>query len=128
MKNTIKEQIDDFLKSMNDYLYKIVPNLDLLIDDFYHDWDQDTWKKFNEFLEGLDSISKMFSLMSQYKQYNSNVEEFENMEKKFSNVVKKIGESLENGDRIYTIDLVIYEIKPLLQQINNAIITVLEAN
>lgn len=128
MNNEVKELMNDFLKSIYEYLEKTNSQLDLLVDGFYKGCDKSTWDTFNDLLEGLDSISKMFNLLLQYKQYYPNINEFINLEKIFSNTIKNLGFALENGDRIYIIDIIIYELKQIFPEISKEIARVLEEN
>lgn len=128
MNTEVKELMNDFLKSIYEYLEKTTPQLDFLVDKFYNDCNQDTWRTFNELLEGLDSISKMFSLLLQYKEYYLNIDEFINLEKTFSDAIKKLAFALENGDRTYILDIIIYELKEIFPKISKEITIVLKGN
>lgn len=128
MNTEVKELMNDFLKSIHEYLEKTTPQLDFLVDKFYNDCNQDTWRTFNELLEGLDSISKMFSLLLQYKEYYLNIDEFINLEKTFSDAIKKLAFALENGDRTYILDIIIYELKEIFPKISKEITIVLKGN
>lgn len=128
MNTEVKELMNDFLKSIYEYLEKTNLQLDALVDGFYKGCDKDTWESFDDLLEGLDSISKMFNLLLQYKQYYSNINEFINLEKSFSETIKKLAFALENGDRTYIIDIIIYELKQIFTEISKEIMIVFNGN
>lgn len=126
MSTEVKELMNDFLKSIYEYLEKTNSQLDSLIEGFYRGGDKNTWEEFNNLLEGLDSISKMFSLLMQYKEHYSNINELMNLEEIFSDTIKNLAFALENGDRTYIIDIVNYELKQIFPKISNEITIVLE--
>jgi hypothetical protein len=128
MSNEVEELMHDFLKSINEYIGETVPKLDLLVNEFYLGCNQDTWKHIDDLLEGLETISKMFSLLRRNHEKYSDIDKFTNLESNFSEIIKNFAYALENGDRTYIIDIIIYEIKEIFLEISKEIASVLEEN
>ncbi|RXT04472.1 hypothetical protein [Ammoniphilus sp. CFH 90114] len=120
---TIEEMGNQILKSTADYLERAIPELNGLSDEFYQGPNNQTWGKFEQFLEGLQWISDTFSLMKGNQKLNDNLEQILTINQKVLNELAKLEEAVSSSDFTLVGDILTYEIVPLLEQLLNKLKT-----
>ncbi|EET88878.1 hypothetical protein CcarbDRAFT_0701 [Clostridium carboxidivorans P7] len=114
---TPKEIIDDYLKSTVIYLERMLPKLELLVDDIYLGFSKDLWGKFADFFEGLESITRILEMLCDNKKLYHGIDNCIIIKKKLSEEIKNLSEAFKIEDRVYISDLIIYEIKVTLESL-----------
>lgn len=114
---TLKETMDDLLKSTQDYLERAIPELELLVDDIYKDFNKEVWEKFIEFFDGLDSIINILDAISKDNQLYDNVDKYILIKEALSVGIKNLSTALEICDRVWISDIMIYEIKSIFKEL-----------
>lgn len=114
---TLKEVMDDLLKSTESYLERAIPELELLVDGIYKDFNKEVWNKFIELFDGLDSIINILDTISKNNQLYDNVDRYILIKEKLSVVIKNLSRAFEIGDRVWISDIIIHEIKLVLEDL-----------
>ena len=117
----ISEYVALILDSANDYLTRAIPAVEGLAKAFYQGADADTWKELDNMLEGIewlggtfniiDSLPGLASVMPDYEKWNIYSKTLSEMQA----VLPNLKESLESGDYVSIGDIILYEVKPALE-------------
>ncbi|WLR50592.1 hypothetical protein LC040_15195 [Bacillus tianshenii] len=116
-----ESMLDDMMLQLESYLEGALPEVQLLVDDFYQGPSEKSWGNFELLLEGLQwvnqfigTVDQIIEDMNEKKQYlvhqASLVEEFRNLE-----------EAIEAGDTILIADIIQYEIVPVMESVKKEI-------
>lgn len=118
---TLKELMDDTLISIHGYLERAIPEIEKIVDDFYHGVSQDTWNRFAQFMEGLQFIIDALESVSQHQEWYYNAAQFVLVKDNLLKQIIILQEALESQDRVRLSDALLYEIIPsfkaLMQEI-----------
>lgn len=118
---TISEYVALILDSANDYLTRAIPAIEGLAEAFYQGADANAWKELDNMLEGIewlgetfniiDSLPGLSSVMPDYEKWNIYSKTLSEMQA----VLPNLKESLESGDYVSIGDIILYEVKPALE-------------
>lgn len=118
---TLKELLQDAFISIEEYLVRVIPEIEILANEFNTEVDERTWNKFTQLLEGLQFILNTLGVIQEHPELCSNSEEFSNTKKVIENQIVILQEALENQDRVSIGDILLYEIMPGLAGLNREI-------
>lgn len=118
---TITEYIGELLMSTNDYLVRMIPAVETLADSFYQEVDAGVWKSLDDMLEGIawlgnsfkivDGLPNLDGIMPNYEKWNQYSKALQELQE----VLPNMQESLELGDYVLVADIILYEVKPALE-------------
>jgi hypothetical protein len=121
-----KEILDENLETTLNYLERLFPELDLLVNNIYVEFNKELWTKFSQFFEGLESIMKTLELLLKNSELYNNADRYNLIKQEVDKEIKNLSEAFEIDDRIYISDTIIYEIKPTLEKLYLEIRSTLE--
>ncbi|AGX44921.1 hypothetical protein [Clostridium saccharobutylicum] len=114
-----EEIINEVCQSIFNYLKSGIPQLEELIDAFYLKDGAELWNRFVTFLDGLESIvEKVHFLLENFRE-SSAFKILGETETFLSSYIKELGKAIEIDDRVFISDLIMYEIKPILENLYN---------
>lgn len=113
---TLKEVLNDLLKSTKSYLKRVIPQLELLVEGIYKDFNKEVWNKFIELFDGLDSIVNVLDAISKHNQYYGNIDKYSLIKEKISIEIKNLSKAFEIGDRVWISDIILYEIRLIFEE------------
>lgn len=113
----LKETINDLFKSTESYLEIVIPELELLVDGIYKDFNKEVWNKFVELFDGLGSIINVLDTISKNSQLYDNIDRYISIKGKLSVGIKNLSKAFEIGDRVWISDIIIYEIEPVFKEL-----------
>lgn len=118
---TISEYVAQILDSTNDYLTRATQAIEGLAEAFYQGADANAWRELDNMLEGIewlgetfniiDSVPGLGSVMPDYEKWNTYSKALREMQA----VLPNLKESLESGDYVSISDIILYEVKPALE-------------
>lgn len=112
-----EELVLETLRTTKDYVQEILINADFLVDKLYEEVNSDFWSIFEQYIKGLQSVLKVLELIRINKTNIKNSDIFLGIEERLTNAVKNLNISIENGDRTYMCDIILYEIKVEIKNI-----------
>lgn len=112
---TINDLILDALLSTESYLVRSLPEIKLLVDEFYQGPGRSSWVKFEQLLEGLQWTLNMLATIGENKEWHHNKEQYRSITGQLSNQIGLLQEAFENKDMTLLSDLLGYEIVPSLE-------------
>ena len=117
---TLLELMDDTLISIQEYLGRVIPEIDKIVDEFYHEVSSDTWNKFTQLLDGLQYIVDSLNVICENQDWYPNIPQFITVKQ---NLIKRIMmlQAMENKDRVRISDVLLYEIIPSLTALSREI-------
>ncbi|MEJ9151444.1 hypothetical protein [Bacillus smithii] len=118
---TVKQFINDILLSASEYIKRAKPELTPLVDDFYNHADKTTWEKFIAFLEGLEWLNQMITVIDGTKQQPKNWDQYIKVATALTEHLVTLQEALENQDEVLIADTIQYELLPLLEELGKEI-------
>lgn len=121
---TQQEFAVEYLVSATQYLQRVIPEVKSLADQFYQGASNLTWHKFEQLLEGLQWLTEIYSIIPNL---NSPVNWNEYGKTVISLLGKlgELGEAMQNSDQVLIADLILYEITPVLEEIQLQIAMIL---
>ncbi len=118
---TITEYVAGILNSYKEYLERAVPALEPLADAFYREADAAAWQQLDDMLEGIawltetfmmiDSLPNLAGIMKDYERWNF----YSQAIRELQAAVSGLREPLESSDYVAAADIILYEIKPALE-------------
>lgn len=124
----------EVLVSTENYLKKVMLQLDNLSDEFYKQPDNETWIKLGDLFEGIqwlietvvkiDGTQKVNSTTYNYEIWN----EYVQLVADLSSIIKEMELALLNRDNILMGDLLHYEVTPLFQKIYEKLIFLVQGD
>lgn len=123
---TLKELMDDTLITIQEYLLRAVPEIDKIVDEFYHEVTQNTWDKFAQLLEGLQFITDSLATISENQEWYYNASQFNLIKQNILRQIVMLQEAMEIQDRVKLSDVLLYEITPSFQALNKEITVISE--
>lgn len=115
---TDQELLEDSLLSVKGYLERAVPEIDKLVDQFYHEVTAETWKVFAQLLEGLQYVMGSLGAVSQHEDWFHNIRQFALFKAKFTDTIVMLQNAAESQDRIWLCDVLLYEIIPVFKSLS----------
>jgi hypothetical protein len=121
---TYEEMTYQILLSINEYLERMLPNLEEIIEENYGELSEVFWSHMTDFGEGMDFI---ISFVGNLKELNPQIYTmFESNVILLTNGFKELVISFENKDATFSFDILSYEIKPVLEALQNDIKSILK--
>lgn len=114
---TLKELMDDTLISIHGYLERAIPEIEKIVDDFYHEVSQDTWNRFAQVMDGLQFIIDALESVSRHQEWYYNVAQFVLVKENLLKQIVMLQEALESQDRVRLSDALLYEIIPTFKNL-----------
>lgn len=114
---TVNEFIGELLVSLNEYTERAIPEIELMVEEFYQGPKENTWAALHQLLEGLEWIYETIKSIDKTKHNISNWNDFIAVAATFEIELPNLLEAIENKDNILTADIVQYEILPQFQEI-----------
>ncbi|OPY58790.1 MAG: hypothetical protein A4E55_00664 [Pelotomaculum sp. PtaU1.Bin035] len=114
---TMNDLILDALLSTESYLARSLPEIRLLVDEFYQGPGKISWVKFEQLLEGLQWMLNMLATIGENKEWYHNKEQYRSIAGQLSNQIGLLQEAFENKDMTLLSDLLGYEIVPSLENL-----------
>lgn len=114
-----KEMVNDLLLSTESYVANALPEIEKLADEFYGHPDENTWNKFNQFLEGVQWLVNMVASIDKSNYKLATGDEFFVASSTIENELKSLAEALENKDLILIADIIQYEMIPAMKALMN---------
>lgn len=107
---TEREFVNDILLSAEDYLKRAKPELATLPDEFYANPTPDTWTTFSQFIEGVQWLDEMLSVVSNSNERPKNWDMYAELSQTMQAELANLGEAVENGDNVLIADIIQYEL------------------
>jgi len=121
---TYEEMTYQILISIDEYLTRMLPNLEEVIEENYGDLSNAFWTHMTDFGEGMNFI---ISFVGNLKELNPQIYTiFENNVVLLTNGFKELVTSFENKDATFSFDILSYEIKPILEALQSDINSILK--
>ena len=118
---TLKELLLDAFISIEEYLSRVIPEIEIMANEFNHEVGEGTWNKFTQLLDGLQFILNTLSVIQVHPELCSNADKFAETKRTIENQIAFLQEALENQDRVSIGDILLYEIMPCLVNLNHEI-------
>jgi hypothetical protein len=113
---TMDEYIRDVFQTMYSYLTRALPEIERLIDEFYHAPSENTWNRFEQMLEGVQWINKVLYLLVENPKNPLERQVLAHVRKTLEERLRQLLEAVETEDTILIADIIQYEIMPLLKE------------
>ncbi|MFD2442725.1 hypothetical protein ACFSO7_01780 [Bacillus sp. CGMCC 1.16607] len=114
---SIKEFVGSLLVSLNTYLNRAIPEVKILINDFYQTPSNQSWLSLNQLLEGVDWIYQTIKSIDKTEHNILGWDEFIKNAARFEIELPNLLEALEVKDSILIADIIQYELLPQFQLI-----------
>lgn len=124
---TLREYLQSVLVSTSEYLQRAIPAVEQLADSVYTQIDTDNWQQISQLIEGIQWLHDSFTVMDQlpnlaglvndYGQWNL----YSQALSELVEVVPTISEPLKYADQVSISDIILYEIKPAMEKLNNTL-------
>ncbi len=119
--NTLKELIDDTVISMQDYLVRAIPEIEVIVDEFSRGASQDTWSNFSQLMDGLQFIVDTLNALNKHQDWYFNAEQLISEQQNLLRKIVMLQEAMESQDRVWLNDVLLYEIIPSFKALNKEI-------
>jgi len=120
---TWTEFMQSILLSTDEYLDRAIPAVEQLAGALYSSVDADDWQQIDQLIEGvqwlqqsfdtMDSLPNLANRLSDYEQWNL----YSQALRELLDAVASLGEPLKFGDHVSVSDILLYEIKPILERL-----------
>jgi hypothetical protein len=120
---TLRTWIDNMMVSMKDYVDRIVPETSILSDQFYQNRTT-AWEDFVKLMEGLQWITSTLNVidsLSKEQSYYANWNDFLQLFTSIQQELKDLEDAVHNKDTVLIGDILEYEVKPLLENLQKSI-------
>ncbi|WP_018931035.1 hypothetical protein [Gracilibacillus lacisalsi] len=118
---TKKQFINDLLLSTKSYIDRAVPEIDKLVEEFYDQPTDQTWSNFSRFLEGIQWIIEMITVIDKSDQEVSGLKDYITSVDSLNSELANLLEAIENQDTILIADLIQFEIFPIFEGLDKLI-------
>lgn len=123
---TKQEMFNSILQNINEYLDRAIPAIAQLVSNSFDVFTKDTWDGITQLTEGMEWMLQFFNLIRQEEVKPANWtamdESFKHCEAQFALLL----EATENEDTLHMSDVLLYEIVPAFEELNQQIIYSLE--
>jgi hypothetical protein len=110
-----KRFLDELIITSSDYLKHSLPGLTILSNDLYKGLNEETWIALNDFIEGLQYISRTLSALSSSQRLYDSFTDPTGTLIELNSALQHLMEASLQKDNTLMADLLSYEIKPLLE-------------
>lgn len=120
---TIKEYIEGILLSTGEYLTRAIPAVEGLANSFYNEPDTTSWQQVDNLLEGIswlnetyntiDNIPNLANVFTEYEKWNI----YSKSLRELQEVMWDLEKPMESGDYVTVADIMLYEVKRVLENI-----------
>ncbi|CUH94421.1 hypothetical protein P22_0487 [Propionispora sp. 2/2-37] len=118
---TLREMLEGALVSIQEYLSRAIPEVEILADEFYQGISQNTWEKFAQLFDGLQLIIDSIQIVSEHPELYSNVVKFVEIKDSIIEQLSLLQAALESQDRVSVGDLMLYRLIPSFQMLQGEI-------
>ncbi|WP_208587499.1 hypothetical protein [Gracilibacillus suaedae] len=118
---TKTEFINETLLTAESYLNSALPELKVVVDDFYQKPSSESWDQFIHFTEGLKWISDMMQSIDPLRERPSNWEKYVSIYHELENIVRALAETLGSQDEILLADIINYEVIPTYERLKELV-------
>lgn len=126
--NTPKELYNEVILSTIDYIYRAMPEIEKLSNEFYKAPSKESWRKLIQLLEGLNWILVSFSsidsknniqeLLNSYETWNLYAKKIYDLK----DLISELDEAITNNDLISIADILSYELTPIFTDLREILI------
>lgn len=102
-------------ESTETYLKAAIPEIKLLVEEFYDQPNEDTWSKFSQLTEGLQWLIQLVYSIERLDEKLPNLEKYSSSLKTMESELINLLEAVENDDATLIGDIITYEILPSLE-------------
>lgn len=113
--------LDDALRSGSEYLKRAIPEIRDLGNEFYRTPGGETWKKFQQMLEGLEWIMQLIHSINANRNFYLNGERYEEFGARLNEELANLNDAVSRKDMVLIGDLILYEILPLLESVEKTV-------
>lgn len=110
--------IVETMRSAVDYLDRARPEVEKLSLEFYRGPTDESWRKFDQLLEGLKWLLEAVTVI---ENYHPGTQPGNPQGAEFQEKIKRLQEALENSDHVLLGDLLQYEISPMFSALDKKI-------
>jgi hypothetical protein len=121
-----KEIVNDMLLSANEYLLRVIPKMNDLLDGFYTKTTKEQWIQFEQLLEGIQWLLQMISMVVERKVDYQNRNRYEQIQQQLVKELANLEQAMEDGDTTLIGDILQYEITPFLEQLSIEVTSTIE--
>lgn len=128
---TLKEFVSDILGSTYEYIQGAIPQLEMVCNKLYTNTDDEVLNDLSDFLGALgwifestntiDSLEGIHDDIEEYKLWNRYISKIMNLKE----LLPQLLDAMENRDNILLSDLIRYEVIDVLNDISNAIVSMI---
>lgn len=118
---TTKELINETLLSTESYLDRAIPEIQILVDEFYQNPTEESWHKLGQLLEGVQWIAQMVLTIDQFEEKLANWDEYLTCIATLQNELPNLMEAMEHRDALLIADIIQYEVLPVIESLQNTI-------
>lgn len=119
--------INNLLLSAEEYVVRAIPNIKTLSDEFYNNPETTSWNELSNLLEGIQWMVSVVNVIDQSiarpSNWDDSIENVNILVDEFSN----LEEALENTDNILIADMLLYEILPVFETMNNTVRLIIDS-
>lgn len=123
---TVKELTHDILFTAEEYIQRATPEISHLIDELYQGPTDETWVKFQQFLEGIEWINQMLVSIDKSTYHPHNWQAYLPIMVKLQMELKNLEGSMQSEDYVLMADIVQYEFLELFNKLDKAIKTTID--
>lgn len=102
------------------YLKAAIPEIKLLVEEFYDQPNEETWSKFSQLTEGLQWLIQLVYSLERLDEKLPNTEKYSSALKTMESELINLLEAVENDDVTLIGDIITYEILPSLEILQEA--------
>lgn len=118
---TEQEFVNDLLLTAEEYIKRAVPEIKVLVDQFYNNPDQESWNKFGQLLEGLQWLTHLVQTIVSVDKKPENWMNYLKASFSVNEELKNLEEALKNNDSILIADILNYEALPFFKELKKEI-------
>ncbi|QTN00390.1 hypothetical protein ERJ70_14430 [Sediminibacillus dalangtanensis] len=118
---TVGEFINDLLVSAENYLIRVHPELQILIDEFYQGPTGSSWVKLGQLMEGLQWINQLFEIIKSSKHKPGNWNEYLKAMSTFEKELNALEAAMEAKDQILIADILQFEILEIIPSLKTEV-------
>ncbi|WP_281883044.1 hypothetical protein [Paenibacillus sp. YYML68] len=123
---TLAELINQLVISTSSYLDRVLPEVQLLSNQFYQGASSETWSKFAQLIDGLQWISQMLFSIDQINHGLKGLTFVTKERPEFETLIRNMQDAVVNTDTILLGDVLQFEIIPMLTTIHEGFKLIME--
>ncbi|MDQ0206937.1 hypothetical protein [Alkalicoccobacillus murimartini] len=123
---TKKEFINELTLSLENYLTRAIPEIQLLSEEYYQIAKSSTWEKFQEMLDGIEWINGTIVSIDHEEEKPKSWNEVLKLGSDLQEVLKQLTDGMASKDEILIGDILQYEFITLLEELKNKIIMIID--